>query len=111
MTGYRSSKPIPPAYAFWRNRIEGQIRHTINEHPEWFNLSDEEERDRCVRSTAKRIIGEIVAGTRPGDNPGDGAIRGAAAREEAVVQAFSAAAGEGGGTATAALSSDSTEVV
>lgn len=62
MSNKANGKPIPPEYAFWRNRIEGQIRHTIHEHPEWFNLPDEETHGRCVRSTAKRIIGEIVAG-------------------------------------------------
>ena len=107
MTGYRSNKPIPPAYSFWRKRIEGQIRHTIHEHPEWFNLPDEETRDRCIRSTAKRIIGEIVAGTGPGDSAGGGATGRAVARGEVEVQAHRAVAMEGGGTATATLLSES----
>ena len=109
MTRYRTSKPIPPAYEFWRRRIEGQIRHTIYEHPEWFNLPDEEERDRCVRSTAKRIIGEIVAGTVTGDNSGDGAMQSVATRKPAAVQFDGALATEGGGTGTAALRDDSQE--
>jgi len=58
---------INPSYAWWRKRIEGQIRHTINEHPEWFNLPDD--KDRPVRSMAKRIIGQIIAATEGGDNP------------------------------------------
>jgi hypothetical protein len=111
MSKSHERKPIPPAYAFWRRRIEGQIRHTIHEHPEWFNLPDAETQDRCVRSTAKRIIGEIVAGTRPGDSAGGGATGRAVVRGEAEVQVVSAAAGEGGGTGTAALRSDSTEAV
>lgn len=64
------AKPIHPEYAFWRKRIEGQLKHTIYEHPEWFNLKDENIKARCIRSTAKRIIGEIVAGTSVGSNTG-----------------------------------------
>lgn len=63
-------KKIKPEYEAWRRRIEGQIRHTINDHPEWFNLPDAEIKDRCIRSTAKRIIGEIVAGSTTGKNIG-----------------------------------------
>jgi hypothetical protein len=59
---------IKPEYEFWRKRIEGQIRHTMNEHPEWFNLPDAESKKRCVSSMAKRIIGEIVAGILTGNN-------------------------------------------
>jgi hypothetical protein len=67
-------KPIKPEYQFWRKRIEGQIRHTIHEHPEWFNFDDPETRDRCIRSTAKRIIGEIVAGSIIGNDTNGGGI-------------------------------------
>lgn len=62
----RKAKPIPPEYLFWRNRIEGQIRHTMNEHPEFFTEAAYE--DNMVGRMAKRIIGEIVAGTLTGDN-------------------------------------------
>lgn len=61
-------KPIPESYLKWKNRVEGQIRHTINEHPEWFKLEDQKTKDRCIRSMAKRIIGEIVAGMIAGDD-------------------------------------------
>lgn len=101
----KKGKPIPTAYTFWRKRIEGQIRHTINEHPEWFSLPDEETRERCVRSTAKRIIGEIVAGTHTGDSPGGGGTSPATAPAEVSVQLESAGAGEVGGTLTAHLPS------
>lgn len=63
-------KPIRPEHQFWRRRVEGQIRHAMNEHPEWFNLENDEVRERCVRSVAKRIIGEIVAGISAGDERG-----------------------------------------
>jgi len=56
-------KQIKPEYQFWRKRIEGQIRHTMNEYPEWFNLPDDEAKNRAIGSMAKRIIGEIVAGS------------------------------------------------
>jgi hypothetical protein len=62
------AKEIRPEYLFWRKRVEGQIRHTINDHPEWFNLPDDEAYGRCVRGMAKRIIGEIVAVTASGDS-------------------------------------------
>lgn len=60
--------PIKPEYQAWRNRVEGQIRHMINEHPEYFNLPTKLAKERCIRSLGKRIIGEIVAGTRSGSN-------------------------------------------
>lgn len=69
----KDSKPIPAEYLYWRNRVEGQIRHAINEHPEWFNLPTQKDRDRCVRSVAKRIIGEIVAGSTTGNSQGSDA--------------------------------------
>jgi hypothetical protein len=61
-------KPIKPEYQLWRKRIEGQIRHAMNEHPEWFNLPDAETKVHAIGSIAKRIIGEIVAGTTSGNN-------------------------------------------
>lgn len=62
----RKEKPINPEYQFWRKRIEGQIRHTIHEYPDWFCAPDKE---RLVRSMAKRIIGEIVAARASGNIP------------------------------------------
>jgi len=67
-------KPIKPEYQAWRRRIEGQIRHMMNEHPEFFNLPTVDAKERCIRSMAKRIIGEIVAGTATGNSSGASAI-------------------------------------
>lgn len=75
-------KPIQPQYAAWRNRVEGQIRHTIHEHPEWFDLPDEETKNRCIRSMAKRIIGEIVAAMTSGDKLNAGGIVPASIRSD-----------------------------
>lgn len=57
-----------PVHDFWHPRIEGQIRHTIGQHPRWFrfNQKSSDERD-CINSLAKRIVGEIVAAYRSGD--------------------------------------------
>jgi hypothetical protein len=62
------SKQIPVEYQVWRRRVEGQIKHTIHEHPEWFNLSDNETKGKCISSMAKRIIGEIVVGRATDNN-------------------------------------------
>lgn len=70
------TKGIKPEDQAWRRRVEGQIRHTMNEHPEWFNVPTEAIRDRCIRSMGKRIIGEIVAGTPSGANQDSGATVG-----------------------------------
>jgi hypothetical protein len=51
-----------PAHDYWHRRVEGQIRHTIGQHPEWFRFKDAHERKKLVNSLAKRIVGEIVAG-------------------------------------------------
>jgi hypothetical protein len=66
------SKPIKPEYQAWRKRIEGQLRHAMNEHPEWFNVPTREIKDRAIRSIGKRVIGEIVAGTPSGSNKDEG---------------------------------------
>lgn len=50
-----------PIHDFWHRRVEGQIQHTINCHPEWFSFRDERERKACINSLGKRILGEIVA--------------------------------------------------
>lgn len=68
----REEDKYTPAHIFWRNRIEGQIRHAINEHPEWFNLPNELSYKKCVNGIAKRVIGEIIAATRRGDDTGIG---------------------------------------
>lgn len=51
-----------PLHDKWHKRVEGQIRHTINQHPEWFCLKDAIIKDICINSLAKRIVGEIVSG-------------------------------------------------
>lgn len=51
-------RKISPEHDFWHKRVEGQIRHTMSCHPEWF--TERAERD-CVNSLAKRIVGEILA--------------------------------------------------
>lgn len=50
-----------PLHDLWHRRVEGQIRHTMGCHPEWFNVEGRE-REALVNSLAKRIVGEIVAG-------------------------------------------------
>lgn len=50
------------AHDFWHPRVEGQIRHTMNRHPEWFTFKNARERKNAINSLAKRIVGEIVAG-------------------------------------------------
>lgn len=50
-----------PEHDFWTPRVEGQIRHTIGQHPEWFTFKTEFEKRTLVNSLAKRIVGEIVA--------------------------------------------------
>lgn len=99
----KQQKEIPPEYLFWRKRIEGQIRHTIREHPEWFNLSNEEIRDRCIRSTAKRIIGEIVAGTPTGNSVNGGGTVTAAISPDGAVQDCSATPEDAGGIKAAGI--------
>lgn len=96
---------IDPRHAFWRKRVEGQIRHTMNEYSEWFNLPDEATKDRCIRSTAKRIIGEIVAGTPTGDDSEDLCKVALQSPDKDSVQAASAESGEADGTRTVGLTS------
>src|SRR5438270_592784 len=56
---------------FWHPRVEGQIKHTIGRHPEWFRLPPKTSaKQDCISSLAKRIVGEIVAATTRGDNAG-----------------------------------------
>lgn len=50
-----------PIYDKWHRRVEGQIRHTIGQHPEWFNFESEVHKRSCIIGLAKRIVGEIVA--------------------------------------------------
>lgn len=54
-------------YDKWHRRVEGQIRHLIGQHPEWFTFTkDKSPKGKntqywCVNALAKRIVGEIVA--------------------------------------------------
>jgi len=69
------AKPISEKHSFWRNRVEGQIRHAMHEHPEYFAPMDDTQKKKCINSIAKRIIGEIVAGTSTGNDSSIDAIR------------------------------------
>ena len=100
---------IDPRYAFWRKRIEGQIKHTMNEHPEWFAPMDDAKKARCIRSTAKRIIGEIVAGTPTGDNAAEQVQTRVPSAGDDAVQLSGAASGGSGGMETAASQQPSSE--
>lgn len=73
----QTTKPIDPRYQAWRSRIEGQIKHAMNEHPEWFRYENQEEKKRICRSIGKRIIGEIVAGITTGAKTNIDAVCGA----------------------------------
>lgn len=57
-----------PLYDIWHRRVEGQIRHTMNCHPEWFERIPKRDVVFFVNSLAKRIVGEIVAASKSGDN-------------------------------------------
>jgi hypothetical protein len=48
-----------PLHDKWHKRVEGQVRHCIKCHPEYFNSNIPT--DVIVNSLAKRIVGEIVA--------------------------------------------------
>lgn len=50
-----------PAHDIWHRRVEGQIQHTIGQHPKWFNLKNDSEKRTMINSLAKRIVGEIMA--------------------------------------------------
>lgn len=77
-----------PEYLFWRKRIEGQIRHTMYEHPEFFTQIAYD--DNMVGRMAKRIIGEIVAGTCTGNNSRECATVSAISVIEDVVESRTA---------------------
>lgn len=49
-----------PLHNYWHRRVDGQIRHTMNYHPRWFNFKDGPEKEACINSLSKRIVGEIV---------------------------------------------------
>lgn len=53
-----------PLHDFWHKRVEGQIKHTMNMHPKWFTFKDDIDKNTCINSLAKRIVGEIVAVVR-----------------------------------------------
>lgn len=60
-----------PLHDKWHRRVEGQIRDAIHHHPEWFSFRNARERDTCINSLAKRIVGEIVADLEMATVPGD----------------------------------------
>lgn len=94
-------KPIKPEYQAWRKRIEGQLKHAMNEHPEWFNLPTQEIRDRACRSIAKRVIGEIVVGINSGNKSVNGATTSAADRKSLFRATLGAIGRAASGTFTA----------
>lgn len=89
----------PPEYLFWKKRIEGQVKHTMYEHPEFFTQIAYEK--NLVGRMAKRIIGEIVAGMASGNSSEGGASARASFVSEDEVQLASASSGIAGGTPTA----------
>lgn len=54
-------RKFTPEHNFWHRRVEGQIRHTMGRHPEWFNFKNPTDQNHCINSLAKRIVGEILA--------------------------------------------------
>lgn len=56
-----SARKSTPLHDFWHKRVDGQIKHTMGQHPEWFKFSSERERKTIINSLSKRIVGEIVA--------------------------------------------------
>lgn len=58
-------------YDKWHPRIEGQIRHTMGQHPKWFVFKNAADKETCVNSLAKRIVGEIIADSKIGNNSVD----------------------------------------
>ena len=57
-----------PLHNKWHRRVEGQIKNTINCHPNWFNFKNPIDRNNCINSLAKRIVGEIIADLEIGNN-------------------------------------------
>lgn len=64
-----------PAHDFWTPKVEGQIRHTIGQHPEWFTFKTEFDKRTLVNSLTKRIVGEIVAAINVAKMPEVGEFR------------------------------------
>lgn len=58
-----------PLHDYWHTKVEGQIKHTIGCHPEWFNVTDRQKK-QLINSLAKRIVGEIVASLTMATKPG-----------------------------------------
>jgi hypothetical protein len=56
-----TKRKYSPLHDKWHRRVEGQIRDTIEHHPHWFSFKDGTDRNCCINSLAKRIVGEIVA--------------------------------------------------
>lgn len=49
-----------PLHQHWHKMVEGQINDCMAHHPKWFVFKDEADKETCVNSLAKRIVGEIV---------------------------------------------------
>ena len=64
-----TKRRMSPIHNLWHRRVEGQIRHVIRCHPEWFRFDEKFTREVLINSLAKRIVGEIVAayGVAPTD--------------------------------------------
>ncbi len=56
-------RKMTPLHNRWHRIVEGQIRDCVQAHPKWFNFKDDTDKKTCVNSLAKRIVGEIVAGS------------------------------------------------
>ena len=52
-----------PLHDKWHRIVEGQIRHCMSSHPEYFNFNFDcgSTKQTIINSLAKRIVGEIVA--------------------------------------------------
>lgn len=57
-----------PLHDKWHRRVEGQLRDTINSHPGWFSFKNEHDKNRCINSITKRVVGEIVADLKLANN-------------------------------------------
>lgn len=60
-TTQMTKRKYSPAHDFWHPRIEGQIKHTIGQHPDWFNFKNKNQKQDCINSLAKRIVGQVLA--------------------------------------------------
>lgn len=51
-----------PDYKKWRRIVAGQVRDCIHHHQKWFTFESERDKNSCIHSLTKRIVGEIVLG-------------------------------------------------